>query len=41
MPSEAIQRTQKTEPTIVPVLVTNNLTEKIDTKVQVTNNASM
>ena len=31
----------KTEPTIVPVLVTNNLTEKIDTKVQVTNNASM
>ena len=24
MPSEAIQRTQKTEPTIVPVLVTNN-----------------
>ena len=41
MPSEAIQRTQKTEPTIVPVLVTNNLTEKIDAKVQVTNNASM
>ena len=41
MLSEAIQRTQKTEPTIVPVLVTNNLTEKIDTKVQVTNNASM
>ena len=41
MPSETIQRTQKTEPTIVPVLVTNNLTEKIDTKVQVTNNASM
>ena len=41
MPSKAIQRTQKTEPTIVPVLVTNNLTEKIDTKVQVTNNASM
>ena len=41
MSSEEIQRTQKTEPTIVPVLVTNNLTEKIDTKVQVTNNASM
>lgn len=41
MPSESILRTQKTEPTIVPVLVTNNLTEKIDTKVQVTNNASM
>ena len=35
MPSEAIQRTQKTEPTIVPVLVTNNLTEKIDTKVRI------
>jgi hypothetical protein len=41
MPSEAILRTQKTEPTIVPVLVTNNLTEKMETKVQVTNNSSL